>query len=515
MRRKKIQFLSFFIFIQVIILFAPVLPAQDVWETSLDEYIGKVVRDWKIPGLSIAIVKDDSIVFARGYGIREMGKKGKVDAHTLFAVASNTKAFTATLLGMLVDEGKLNWDDRVIDYLPSFQMFDPFVTRDIRIRDLLTHRSGLPTFGGDRLWIGTSLSREEIITRIRHLEPSSPFRTKFQYQNLMFLVAGQIIPAVTGQTWDEAVQERIFNPLGMNDSYTSVLQLRGKKKVAAPHEVVAGKQIPIAYDNVDGVAPAASINSNVLDMAQWMIFNLGDGSFSDKQILSNRVMRELHAVQFPLSVSRYQERVLGTYFQGYGLGWFLSQYHGHKTISHGGGLSGMISLQTLVPDLKLGIIILTNFAPDSPTNVLTNYILDHYMGKEERDWSGEALERNEDRKKRREKSEKNIQDERIKGTRPSHLLTAYTGTYHEPVTGEIEIKLEKGKLVFDYNPRYLGDLEHWHYDTFRVTWRHPIFDMDAKSFLTFRMNASGEITGFTVTFYHPLEFERVKKIENH
>jgi CubicO group peptidase (beta-lactamase class C family) len=508
-KRKVLIFVLFGLMITTTIS----LRAQDDWFSSLDGYIKQAVEDWKVPGLSIAVMKDDSVVFAKGYGVREMGKKGKVDAHTLFAVASNTKAFTAALLGMLVDEGKLNWDDRVIDYLPSFQMYDPHVTREIRIRDLLTHRSGLPTFGGDRLWIGTSLTREEIISRIRNLEPSSPFRTRFQYQNLMFLVAGEIIPAVTGQSWDEAIQERIFKPLGMNDSYTSVLQLRGKKNVAAPHEVVSGKKMSIDYDNVDGVAPAASINSNVLDMTRWMRFHLGDGTFGKKRLIKNGTMRQMHSVQFPLSVSQYQERVLGAYFSGYGLGWFLSQYKGHKTVSHGGGLSGMISLQTLVPDLNLGIMILTNYAPDSPTNALTYYILDHYLGEEERDWSGESLTRNENRKERREKSEKELQDKRVQKTQPSHPLSAYVGTYQEPVTGEIEIRLEKGKLVFDYNPRYLGDMDHWHYDTFRIHWHHPIFDMAAKSLLNFRTDEEGNISGFTVTFYQLLEFERVDKSE--
>jgi CubicO group peptidase (beta-lactamase class C family) len=511
MKKIRVQLFLTIIVLSVLLQFPQSLEAQENWYAILDGYVEKAIQNWKVPGLSVAIIKDDSVVFARGYGILEMGKKDKVDAHTLFAVASNTKGFTAALLGMLVDEGKLQWDDRVIDYLPSFQMFDPYITREIRIRDLLTHQSGLPTFGGDRLWIGTSNTSEEIISRIRYLEPSAPFRTQFQYQNLMYMVAGQVAAAVTGQTWDEAVQERIFKPLTMHESNTSIRDLKSKKNVAIPHEVVGGKQMPIAYDNVDGVAPAAAINSNVLDMAQWMRFQLGDGSFQGKRIISSRRMREMHAVQFPLPVSQYQERVLGAYFSGYGLGWFLSQYKGHKTVSPGGGLSGMISLQTLVPDLNLGIMILSNSAPDSPTNALTYYIMDHFLDQEERDWSGDYLAMNASQEERIEKSEKELQDKRIKGTRPSHGLSSYAGTYSEPVTGEIEIKLEKGKLVFDYNPRYLGDLEHWHYDTFRVHWRHPIFDMDSKSFLTFRTDEEGNISGFTVTFYHRLEFVRVDK----
>lgn len=496
----------------VMLLWVIPAPSQTIDFHRLDSYLEKTLKDWKIPGFAVSIVKDDSVIFAKGYGVRELGKNDRVDAHTLFAIASNTKAFTATLLGMLVDEGKLDWDDRVTDYLKHFQMWDPYVTRDIRIRDLLTHRSGLPTFGADRLWIGNDkISREEIIARIRHIKPTAPFRTRYQYQNLMFLVAGQIVPEVTGQTWDEAVKERIFKPLGMNESNTSVRDLEHRENVATPHEVVGGKLIPISYDNMDAIAPAGAINSNAVDMVKWMRLHMNDGSFEGKQIISSRVAREMQTVQFPFRVSSFNRENFGTQFSGYGLGWSLSEYRGYKTVSHGGGLSGMISLQTLVPDLRLGVMIMTNFAPDSPTGALTYRILDMFLGEEERDWSAEYLERIEKGRKRQEKAEKELQANRVKGTKPSHPLEAYAGVYTEPVTGDIQIRMENGHLVFDYNPRYLGDLKHWHYETFRVTWRHPIFDMSHKSFLTFRLDDDGNIDGFRVTFYYPVEFTRVKE----
>ena len=263
----------------LLLLIASPARAQTGFLADLDSYVEKAMQDWQIPGVAIGIVKDDSLIFAKGYGVRELGKSDNVDEYTLFAVASNSKAFTAALLGMLVEEGKLKWQDRVTQHLKKFQMYDPYVTREINIQDLLTHRSGLPTFGGDHLWIGASISREEILHRIRYLKPNSPFRTNFQYQNLMFLAAGQIIPEITGKSWDDFIRERIFDPLGMAQSSTSVRALANQKNVAAPHEIVAGELIPIEFDNMDNVAPAGAINSNIVDMSKWMRLNLNGGVF--------------------------------------------------------------------------------------------------------------------------------------------------------------------------------------------------------------------------------------------
>ncbi|MDZ7307574.1 MAG: beta-lactamase family protein, partial [candidate division KSB1 bacterium] len=223
-------------------------PGQTLSLKRLDAYIEQARVQWEVPGLAVALVQNDSIIFAKGYGARELGKPGRVDAHTLFAVASNTKAFTAALLGLLVDAGKLTWDDRVVQHLPGFQMYDPYVTRELNLVDLLTHRSGLPVFGGDHLWIGARLSREEIMRRLRFLPPSAPLRTKFQYQNLMYLVAGQIIPAVTDTSWDDFIQARLLAPLGMRETVTSIRFLAGRDNVATPHEMVAGRIAAIPYD---------------------------------------------------------------------------------------------------------------------------------------------------------------------------------------------------------------------------------------------------------------------------
>ena len=484
--------------------------AQEVDLEALDEWITDLMADWQTPGLAVGIVHGDSLVFARGYGVRELGRDVPVDEHTRFAIASNSKAFTAAVLGMLVEEGKLEWDDRVIDHLPDFQMWDPWVTREIRVRDLLTHRSGLATFGGDHLWIGATNGRDEIISRIRYMEPVGPFRASFHYQNLMYLVAGQVAAAVSGQSWDELVATRILGPLGMSESSTSVRDLANLDNVAAAHEVVQGELRAVEYDNVDGVAPAAAINSNIVDMARWMRVNLSDGEFEGRRVFGARTAREMQSIQYPLGVSAWAAENLDRRFNGYGLGWFVSDYRGRKAVSHSGGLTGMISLQTLLPEEELGVIVLTNFAPDAPTSAITYQILDAYLGEARRDWNDIFLGFRRQGEELASQTEEEVRASRIAGTEPSLPLEAYTGTYTEEVSGDTRVRLEDGHLVFDYNPRHLGDLEHWHHDVFRVTWRHPIFDMAAKSFLKFELNEKGEVTGLEVTFYDPIQFEKVE-----
>jgi CubicO group peptidase (beta-lactamase class C family) len=498
----------FFLLLNITPIHAQVDPLH-----NLDPYVQQAMKEWQVPGVAIGIVKDDSLIFARGYGVKELGKEAKVDEHTIFAVASNTKAFTAALLGMLVDEGKINWDDYVVNYMKDFQMYDPYITREINIKDLLTHRSGLPTFGGDHLWIGSEQSREDIIARIRYLEPTAPFRTKFQYQNLMFLVAGQLIPKITGQNWDDVIKERIFKPLGMVESMTTMAELKEKENVAAPHEIVGGKVAPVEYDYTDNTAPAGAIKSNVLDMAQWMRFNLSSGVYKGKQILSQKVMREMHTVQFPLPISSFSEEKLGTRFAGYGLGWSIYDYKGRKIISHGGGLSGMISYQVLVPEEKLGVIVVTNFAPNSLPRVLTYRILDAFFGEPEQDWNVIYLEQKKKEDEKKQKAEQELQEKRAQKTKPSLKLEEYAGKYFDVLSGEAEVRLENDKLVFDYNPRHIGDLEHWHHDTFRVIWRNPIYDMAPKSFLTFYLDENGEVEKLKVTFYDPIYFKKLPATE--
>ncbi len=493
-----------------IVLFA-IVQLQAQVTGDFHKYAKKVLDDWKTPGAAVAVVLGDSIVFARGYGVRTLGKPDRVDSRTLFAVASNTKAFTAALVGLLVHEGKIEWDDPISTYRRDFQMFDPYVTRNLSFRDLLCHRSGLSTFAGDHLWIGHNLSRDEIISRLRFLEPTRPFRTHFQYQNLMFLVAGEMIPTITGQSWDEAMRQRFFEPLGMQDSNLSIRDLQGRENVAGPHERVDGGPLQvIPYDFLDNIAPAAGINSSVRDMAQWMIVNMNKGRYHDKQILPENLVGEMQQVQFPLRVSKMAAELLNANYAGYGLGWGIGEYNGFKSVGHGGGMSGMISQQIMLPQKKLGVIVLTNRAPTAAHRILCYSLLDHYLGIEGRDWNKIYLKQKERREKFKAEREKKMFSERHLDTKPSLPLSSYVGTYSSLSSGDAIVRLRDGKLIFDYNARHIGTLEHWHYDTFRVHWKNPISDMEPVTFLQFKLDKSGKVDDLTVTFYDPLIFKKKK-----
>jgi CubicO group peptidase (beta-lactamase class C family) len=331
---------------------------------DLDDYIPHAMQTFEVPGVGVAVVKDSELVFAKGYGVRKLGETTSVDSHTLFGIGSNTKAFTTASLGILVDEGKLSWDDRVVDRLPGFQMYDPYVTHEMTIRDLLTHRSGLGLGAGDLLFFPpSSYTRDDIIAKLRYIKPESSFRSKYAYDNLLYMVAGQIIPAVTGKQWQDFIKERIFAPVGMIDSNTSVADFRPDADVAAPHSKVEGKLQPIPPAQIDNVAPAGAINSSASDMAKWMIVQLGGGQLpgGDKRLFSQRVATEMWSAQtiLPVGAPPPALAALKTNFAAYGLGWPLLEYRGYKLVGHSGGLPGYVSRVMMIPDLKLGVVVLT------------------------------------------------------------------------------------------------------------------------------------------------------------
>jgi CubicO group peptidase (beta-lactamase class C family) len=279
-----------FTFILIALFFIHPSPslAQNKNLKEIDEYATKAGQDWRVPGFAMAIVKDDSVIFAKGFGVRELGKSTPVDAHTLFAIASNSKAFTSAALAILVDEGKIKWDDPVTKYLPWFQLHDPYVTREMMVRDLLCHRSGLATFGGDLIWYNTTYDRNEVVRRIRYLKPASSFRSRYGYQNIMLIAAGLVIEAVTGKSWDDFIKERFFTPLGMTTSNTSITAFKSTDNVATPHNEVDGKVNVIHYVNVDNIGAAGSINPCVAEMAQWLRLQLGRGTYKGKGFSASR-----------------------------------------------------------------------------------------------------------------------------------------------------------------------------------------------------------------------------------
>lgn len=472
---------------------------------GFDAYVENAMREWGVPGLTVAVVKDDSVVFARGYGVRELGKPARVDERTLFEIASTSKAFTVALLGMLADEGKLKWDDPAAKYLPGFQLYDPYVSRELTVRDLLSHRSGLAR--GDYLWWASPYDRAEILRRVRFLEPSTSFRSAFGYQNIMFIAAGQIIPAVTDTTWDDFVRARIFQPLGMNASNTSVAALRGRDNVATPHARIQDRLRPIPGRSFDNLGGAGAINSNAIEMAQWVRLQLGRGTYRGKRLLSPEAVREMWAPQTVIRSSERTDSIYPeTHFRAYGLGWFLQDYRGHKVVYHPGALDGMRAEVAMIPEMKLGIVLLENAEETGLLPALMYRVFDAYSGGAGRDWSA-ALLAVRDRERREAKAKQDsVEQARIPGTTPSLPLARYAGTYADSMYGSATVAEEGGKLVLRVGPSFTGDLEHWHFDTFRVVWRDPYL---GKSFITFALDPAGAVGRMEVEDW--ATFERVPR----
>lgn len=490
--------------------------------SALDNYIKNAREAWKIPGVAVAVVKDGKVVLSKGYGIKEHGKPDKVDEHTLFAIASNTKAFTSAALAILVDEKKIGWDDRVRAHLPYFTLYDPYVSSEMRVRDLLCHRTGLVTFSGDLLWYETPYTTEEVIKRARYLKPKYSFRSRYGYSNIMFMAAGEVIPAVTGKSWEEFLKERIIQPLGMKTTNIGTSELKNYSNVATPHYIdPEGKVIKVAYTTSDTVGAAAAINSNASDMAKWLKMLLDKGKINDQQLISEVQLREMWTPHISFKVSKYyQKKYPSTHFRGYGLGWSLQDYKGRKIIAHGGGLDGMISRVTLVPETGLGIVILTNSINSLP-GPLSFKILDTYLGGSQNDWCAIALEnKNKNKEKRQQEAAESAIKEKQKHPNSTFKvnLQDYTGKYGGPMYGDARVTLEKGILVLNLLPApvFISDLTHLHYDTFRLKLRNKFsFIPKGTGTVQFLRNAKGKVVEMKVDIpnndFHFTELEFIKK----
>ncbi|MDY0343375.1 MAG: serine hydrolase [Lentimicrobium sp.] len=466
--KKAIQF--FGISLIVIIHFFSASAQQNPEVDALKKYLKDARVKWNVPALSVGIIHNDTIVLLDGFGEREVGTGKTVNGNTLFAVASNTKAFTATALGMLVDEGKLRWDDKVVDYLPWFRLYDPYVSTNMTIRDLLTHRSGLATFSGDLIWYGSTYSRQEIIKRAALLKPVYGFRSNYGYSNIMYLTAGEIIKAISGQPWEDFVQHRILDPLGMTNTLTSTTQLNNVTNVAMPHNDVGDDVIRISYLNWDNIAPAGALISSSADMLKWLKFQLHNGKIGDSTLVKTATMREMQKSQTVMNISAFSEKLWpSTHFKTYGLGWSLMDYHGRKIISHSGGYDGMISFSGFVPEENLGFVILTN-KNSSLYYPLSFKILDAFLSDDTTDWSTNfynIITQNEAAEKQSREEEK---ANRIKGTSPTLPLEDYAGTYTSEIYGDVVVELKNKELSlrFVQTPMFHSPLRHWQYNTFEI-----------------------------------------------
>ncbi len=492
------------------VIFSLQATAQPLSPLQIDKLVEKTMAAFNVPGIAVAIVKDGKVIHSKGYGLRSLNSKDKTDENTLFAIASNSKAFTSAALGILVDEGKLTWNSRVIDFIPEFRLYSPYVTEEFTIRDLLTHRSGLGLGAGDlMIWPdGSSFTLPEIIHNMRYLKPVSSFRTKYDYDNLLYIVAGEVVSRISGMTWAEFVQKRIMEPLKMVRSAGSYDNLKDKGNVFDPHIPVEGKLqvVPMTMNNVANAA--GGIYSSVADMSKWAIMQLNRGKYGDSQektLLSPAVHQELWTPQTIIPVRG--KTTYKTHFSSYGLGWGLSDVNGYKRVTHTGGLSGVVTQVTLIPDLNLGIIVFTNQQSGEAFTSITNSILDSYFGITGVDRVAENLEylkkSQDNASKVTEEIWKVVEENKLKGISVADI-GMFAGTYRDNWFGDVEISLRDGKLMFNSkkSPKMAGEMVFYKGSTFIVKWFDRSFDAD--SYANFSFNNQGNVAGFTMNAISPI-----------
>jgi CubicO group peptidase (beta-lactamase class C family) len=457
---------------------------------SLDQFINSSMKDWKVPGAAVAIVRDGAVVYMKGFGVRDIGTKAPVTADSLFDIGSCTKAFTAAAVAMLVDEGKMQWDGKVNAYIPFFRLSDPLANQYVTIRDLLTHRTGVP--GTDLTWfVNPQASREDLIRTLANVAPNAGFRAKFEYQNLMYVAAGYAVGQVAHGTWDEFTQTRLFTPLGMSASDTSAIEAQKAADHATPHQQDPdGSVKAIAWHNIDSVGPAGSINSSARDMAKWIAFQLGDGTYQGKRLISADKMREMHAAQMVISLDGEIAKVFfpDSMQLSYGLGWFVQDYRGHQLIIHAGDIDGFATMVVLIPEIHTGYFAVINMG-SLYRQVLSNQIADQLLHLPDAGWS-ERFKKMRAELQAQEKAGEAWQSKRTPGTHPSRDLSAYAGQYRNPVYGDAEVGLRNGKLTLHLHA-IDSDLEHFQYDTFIANFRR-------QTRLTFNLDADGNVSELTV-----------------
>lgn len=471
--------------------------AQVAPPPDFDAYVHSVMERFEVPGLSVAIVKDGQIVLAKGYGVRALGSSDRVDAETLFGIASNTKVFTATALGILVEEGKLEWDAPVVRYLPAFQMYDPWVTRHITVRDLLVHRSGLGLGAGDLMfWPPTDFTRPELVERLRYIPPATSFRSAYAYDNVLYPVAGEVIAEVTGMSWEDFVASRILGPVGMTRSDVRLSHPDSVPNAAMTHARIDGVVQAVTPYQGDAVNPAGGIFSTAGDMARWVMVQLDSGRVADGgRVFGPSVTRELWKPVTPQQFGNPPEELapLRHDFQFYALGLGVRDYRGRRMLTHTGGLPGYLSQVAFIPDQKLGVVVLTNQESGEAFNSITYHVLDHYLGAPAWDWLagfGTIRERND---ASLAAFEAQAAAERNETSTPALPLDGYAGTFRDAWYGDIDIAQEGDGLVirFSRSPDLVGDMVHWQYDSFLVQWRKR--ELRADAFITFTLTPEGDI----------------------
>lgn len=508
--------------ISVIIFLIPSLISFGQLEKAeLDQLIRSTLEAFDVPGISVGIVKDGKVVYADGHGVRSMNNNLPMDENTLVGIASNSKGFTCFALGMLVDEGKINWDDKVRKYIPEFKMYDPWVTEEFTIRDLVTHRSGLPLGAGDLMFFpeGGDFNVEDVIHNVRFLEPSHSFRSTFMYNNNMFIIAGEVIHRVSGLTWEEFIENRIMKPMGMKSSKASYNRVKDKSNIIDAHLPVDGVVQAIPHDWSETANAAGGNMSNITDMLVWAEFLMNGGVTKDgTRLISERQMHELWQLQTPLSVG--PDHPYNTHFRGYGLGWFLSDVNGYKEVTHTGGLIGTVTQFTIIPEIDLGIVVLTNQMVGAAFTTITNTIKDSYLGYEDRNWLAQNKKRMDRYYAYNDSLQAVVYSQVDKMLEDPDCLNeeAVVGTYTDAWFGDIVIKKEGDRLTINCvkSPRLFGQLLPYNATTYVAKWNDRSYDADAFVLFIFdekgraisaKMKFIAPITDFSFDF-HDLKLER-------
>lgn len=499
------------------------LKAQ-IKESKLDDVVDRAMKTFNVPGIAVAIIKDGKLVLSKGYGVTNITTQQKVDGNTLFGIASNSKAFTSAALGMLVDEKKLNWDDKVTKYIPEFKMYNDYVTNEFTIRDLLTHRSGLGLGAGDlMIWPdGHDFTPKDIIKNIQYLKPVSSFRSKYDYDNLLYVIAGEVVERVSGLSWCEFVETRIMKPIGMNNSSASWSRLKDTTNTIVPHVPTNGKlDIIKRYTNPIFDA-AAGIYTSTNDLSKWVIAQLNHGKYGENnqnQLFSENVHKEMWTPQTILPITGMKPYSCN--FKTYGLGWQLADVNGHLQVSHTGGLDGIVTQTIMIPDLQLGIIVLTNQQSGAAFNAISNTIKDSYLKLK---FPDHVTTLSQERKQKEVNADKitdevwaKVDNNQIRREKIDPIK--FIGVYRDKWFGDITIYATKGTLRFTSkrSPRLTGSIFLYNENNFVVKWDNRTFHADAHIFFEvdengfgrhFKMKAISPLTDFSYDF-QDLDFERV------
>ncbi len=468
--------------------------------TGLNDWLAEEMARWQIPGVGLGIIANGEVIFADGFGQRDIANSLPVDTDTLFAIGSCSKAFTTFGMGLLVDEGKLDWDAPLRDYLPEFRLYDPVASDNATPRDIVCHRIGLPRH--DLVWYGSDATRQELVATLRHLKPSKSFRSTWQYQNLMYMLAGYLIERISGQTWEDFTRERIFKPLGMTTSQFSVIDSAANPNAARPYDLKKGALVEIPYANIDAIGPAGSINSSIREMLSWLAMQMNGGQHNGEALIKAETLAEMHTPQMLMRITPdipwYGISEIA--HTSYGLGWAIQTYRGRDMIRHTGGIDGFISSVSFFPDEGVGAVILTNTSNSLAPTAINLRLYDTLFGLEPVAWSDILTAHQSKMEALGNEGKAKLKQQRKPDTTPSHSLADYAGSYTHPAYGTFQVANADGALTATYHGLKLN-LTHHHYNTFELSGE----EADLFTLASFSTSAAGEVDRVSITLEPSVE----------